>query len=346
MLNNLQLLRAFAALNVVLFHTLSIGDESGFGVSALNFLGEWGANGIDIFFVLSGFIMVYIADRRPRGTVEFLRNRAIRIVPIYWILTLVGVFAILASGDFRGAPVALEPIAASFLFLTRWTTMDMPILYVGWTLEWEMLFYFIFGVCLLLNTKKEQFLAAILFLSALVIIAGLDPIILEFGFGMIVAKLAKTHWAKGIAGSLTIIGAGLLVASIWITPDLPQPILWGLPSAILVLGLVNIRQREFKIGTLLGNASYSIYLLQVFTIPVFFKIVERVVPDMSHFVLAMACLGGTALAGILFHLWIEIPLHKRLTGTNRKKEIIHPRVRRITINGVFNSQPQKANVGK
>jgi len=321
MLSNLQILRAFAALNVVLFHIIAIAGEQGFGIPTLEFLRGWGANGIDVFFVLSGFIMVYIAELRPRKPAAFLYSRAVRIIPIYWVLTLVGLAAILLAGDFRGDPVSPEPILASFLFATRWTTTDMPILYVGWTLEWEMVFYLIFGLCLFFKSKRIQFVLPLVILSALVMFGGQDSIILEFGFGMIVAKLAKLNWAKTRAGLLTVAGTVLLAASIWIKPDLPQPVLWGLPSALLVLGLVNIPQWKFRLGEHLGDASYSIYLIQVFTIPVFYKLAEKTVPDLSPLLLAMACLVGTALAGSLFHLLIEKNLQKLIV---RKKTPVMP----------------------
>ncbi|WP_427452950.1 acyltransferase family protein [Litorimonas sp. WD9-15] len=321
MLSNLQILRAFAALNVVLFHIIEIGGEQGFAIPALEFLRGWGANGIDIFFVLSGFIMVYIAELRPRKPVAFLHSRAVRIVPIYWILTGVGFVAILLTGDFRGEPLAVEAVLASFLFLTRWTTLDMPILYVGWTLEWEMMFYLIFGLCLLFKNKTVQFILPLIILSGLVVFAGQDSIILEFGFGMIIAKLSKLTWAKSYAGLLTLAGTALLLASIWIKPDLPQPVLWGLPSALLVLGLVNISQWKFRLGEHLGDASYSIYLIQVFTIPVFYKIAEKTVPELSPLFLAIACLAGTALAGSLFHLVVEKQVQKLL---GRKKKTVKP----------------------
>ena len=313
MLNNLQILRAFAALNVVLFHIIAISQQQGFGSPSLEFLRDWGANGVDIFFVLSGFIMVYISELRPRTAGAFLRNRAIRIVPIYWILTLVGVVAVLLAGDFRGDPVAAKPILTSFLFLTRWTHVEMPILYVGWTLEWEMLFYLIFGVCLLFKNKTVQYVLPLIILLGLVVFAGQDPIILEFGFGMIVAKLSKLSFVKRNAAMIALLGASLLLGSIWIKPELQQAILWGLPSALLVLGLANMPQWKFRLGKHLGDASYSIYLLQVFTIPVFYKIVEKIVPDMSTFILAMACLIGTAIAGSVFHLMIEKPVQTLLT---------------------------------
>lgn len=309
MLSNLQMLRAFAAFNVVLFHIIQISSESGFGVPALDFLNSWGANGVDIFFVISGFIMVYISDLRPKTPIDFLKNRAIRIVPIYWVLTLLGVAAVLLAGEFRGDPVTWNVISESFLFLTRWTGTEMPILYVGWTLEWEMLFYLIFSVSLLMQTKFEQFLLPLLILSVLVAFMGQNPIILEFGFGMIIAKLAKLGRVAKLANVLAASGAALLLATIWVSPDLPQPVLWGLPSALLVLGLVNMKQYRFRLGEYLGGASYSIYLIQVFTIPVFYKVAEKIVPNMSTLALATGCLIGTAIAGCVCYEFIEKTMH-------------------------------------
>ena len=313
MLNNLQILRAFAALNVVMFHIIAVVEESGSHIPGLMFLKGWGANGIDIFFILSGFIMVYIAEKRPRNPGEFLTNRVVRIVPIYWILTAVGCLAIFAAGDFRGEPISIDAMLSSFAFLTRWTTLDMPILYVGWTLEWEMLFYLIFGVSLFLKSKTAQFILPLMVLLGLVVFAGQDPIILEFGFGMILAKIYKIQAIKSKAAMFAALGTAGLLASIWIKPDLPQIILWGVPSVFLILGLVNLKQWNSKVGVHLGNASYSIYLIQVFTIPIFYKIANKVTPDLPPFLLAMGCLLATAIAGSLCHLIVEKPVHKFVT---------------------------------
>jgi len=312
MLSNLQLLRAFAALNVVLFHIIIIADEQGFAIPSLEFLRDWGANGVDIFFVLSGFIMVYISELRPRTPSSFLKNRTLRIVPIYWILTLLGCVAVIFAGDYRGESVTFEVIATSFLFLTRWTSTEMPILYVGWTLEWEMLFYLIFAFSLIFKSKTIQFAIPLILLTGLVLLAGQNHIILEFGLGMIVAKIYKSNIIIEHAKLLTLIGASLLMASIWIKSDLPQLIVWGLPSSLIVLGLVNIKQYKFPLGEHLGNASYSIYLIQVFTIPVFYKVAEKIFPNISTLLLAGGCLIGTALAGSLCHLFIEKPVNKFL----------------------------------
>lgn len=313
MFSNLQILRAFAALTVVHFHIIEIAGEQGFGIPAFEFLRGWGSNGVDIFFVLSGFLMVYIAELRPRKPISFLNNRATRIIPVYWILTLVGLAAILLKGDFQGEPITLNAILSSFFFVSRWTALDMPILYVGWTLEWELVFYLIFGGCLFFKNKTVQFALPLIILLGLVLFAGQNSVILEFGFGMIVAKIYKLEWVKARADLLAICGFGLLLASIWNKPDWPQFIVSGIPSALIVLGLVNIKQWKFALGEYLGNASYSIYLIQVFTIPVFYKVAEKVVPDMSTLILGLACLVGTALAGSIFHLIVEKPLHKFMT---------------------------------
>jgi len=120
-LNNLQILRAFAALNVVLFHIIIIGEAQGFGIPSLEFLSGWGANGV----------------------------------------------AVLLAGDFQGQPVTGELIAGSFLFFTRWADIYQPIIYVGWTLEWEMLFYLIFGLCLIFKDRAVQFALPLVILTAL-----------------------------------------------------------------------------------------------------------------------------------------------------------------------------------
>lgn len=310
MLSNLQILRAFAALNVVMFHIIEVVAEHGGEIPGLAFLKGWGANGIDIFFILSGFIMVYIAEMRPRKPGEFLINRISRIVPIYWILTALGCLAIFAAGEFRGEPISFDAMLSSFAFLTRWTTLDMPILYVGWTLEWEMLFYLIFGASLFLKGKTAQFVIPLVLLLGLVVFGGQDPIILEFGFGMILAKIYKVKLLKDNASAIAAFGAVGLLASIWVKPDLPQFILWGVPSALLILGLVNMKQWKTKLGVHLGDASYSIYLIQVFTIPVFYKVANKITPDLPAFLLAMGCLLATAIAGSLFHLIVEKPVTK------------------------------------
>ena len=87
-LNNLQALRAFAALNVVAYHTIGLQNATSGSNYFLSVLTGWGANGVDIFFVITGFLMVYTTKRRKRSALDFLKGRITRILPIYWLLSI------------------------------------------------------------------------------------------------------------------------------------------------------------------------------------------------------------------------------------------------------------------
>ena len=88
MLNNLQLLRAFAALNVVLFHAIGTSASYSYETNFISVFEGWGANGVDIFFVISGFVMLFTQLDNKRSVKDFLLLRVIRIILIYWLLTL------------------------------------------------------------------------------------------------------------------------------------------------------------------------------------------------------------------------------------------------------------------
>ncbi|MCW1512823.1 acyltransferase family protein, partial [Acinetobacter baumannii] len=87
MINNIQALRAFAALNVVFYHIIGASISYDLPTSSFLFIKEWGQNGVDIFFVISGFIMVFIQEKNRKSSFEFIKNRVERIVPVYWLLT-------------------------------------------------------------------------------------------------------------------------------------------------------------------------------------------------------------------------------------------------------------------
>jgi peptidoglycan/LPS O-acetylase OafA/YrhL len=101
MITNIQLLRGVAALMVVVFHLVVKMQPFGFDGSQVSFL----QGGVDIFFVISGFIMVHISHERERSGGQFMADRIIRIVPIYWLLTLLAYF----SGADKTPSVWLPP---------------------------------------------------------------------------------------------------------------------------------------------------------------------------------------------------------------------------------------------
>ena len=152
-LDHIQALRGIAALMVVVSHLLIIERK----YSADQILGDWaayGMAGVDLFFVISGFIMVYVMWDRPRGVKaagEFLWGRASRIYPLYWIVSLVLLALWFVRPDMVFSSIDTPPdILKSFALFPH---EREPLLAVGWTLVHEMYFYLVFAGIMLLPRK-------------------------------------------------------------------------------------------------------------------------------------------------------------------------------------------------
>lgn len=316
MLNNIQALRAFAAINVVLFHVIGISSAYSQGASALEFLRGWGDNGVDVFFVISGFVMLHTQFQKSRSPWEFLKNRVVRIVPLYWLLTLfvVSLLVFLPSVFRGGVPEPLW-LASSLLFVSSVVAGKMPVVFLGWTIEWEMFFYVLFAVGLFFRNPRFQIAFVAFVLAAFVAFTG-KLIVLDFLLGMLVAcvfqqkKLTRFHGMVAFA-----MGAVLLLASI--SPavkalGMNRFVLWGLPSFLLVLGLVHCQQLKSRLLAYLGDASYSIYLVQMLTISGFYKFSSRFLTTWNGNLLAVACLAASVIFGCLVHSFIEKPTTVKL----------------------------------
>lgn len=128
-LNNLQSLRSFAALNVVLYHIIGTFSKYGFNVDYLNVFEGWGDNGVDIFFVLSGFIMVYIQKDKSISGVNFFIDRLTRVAPLYWLLTIsLLAITLLCPSIFRSDISDFQELSlSSILFISHLILgMDFP----------------------------------------------------------------------------------------------------------------------------------------------------------------------------------------------------------------------------
>ncbi|RZT42029.1 acyltransferase family protein [Cupriavidus agavae] len=307
MLTNIQALRAVAALVVVLSHLLVTARSYGQPVS-LALPDGWGDFGVDVFFVISGFVMVYTQDRRRRTAGEFLRNRLWRIVPIYWLLTGAMIaLLMLAPGAFRDETRSAELIVSSLLFVSTLVADRMAVLYVGWSLEYEMLFYGLFALGLLFRRERDAFLFPVVALVVLVGLGWSRPLALEFVFGMGIARLHRAGMLP-LGLPLAALGAGLLAATLVWRPDADRLLTWGVPAALLVHGALTMRQTASRILVYLGDASYSIYLLQVFTLPAFYKFSTRHADGLPYDLLGVLALGWTVAAACLFYQYVERPL--------------------------------------
>lgn len=158
-LHSLQSLRSIAAIMVVAFHSYVHLDARGI-IAGIPAIVDAGRAGVDIFFVISGFIMVYISQDnfgRPGAPADFLIRRIIRVLPVYWLYTfLIASILFVAPHLFsQGKSFDLNHLMASLLFIPWENSIGdiKPVLNVGWTLNFEMYFYCLFAITLLLGKR-------------------------------------------------------------------------------------------------------------------------------------------------------------------------------------------------
>jgi exopolysaccharide production protein ExoZ len=348
---SIQILRGVAAVLVVAFHAgVMVADRfSGIGD---HFVLRAGAAGVDIFFPISGFVMVVsttaMQDRADAWRV-FLRRRVIRIVPLYWLATTLKlVLLIVVPALALHSAMELPHVIGSYLFIfvPNPTGGTMPLVPVGWTLNFEMFFYAVFAAALFLRAPVVRTVGIVMVaVGEMALFRGPDwaapldvvnLIVLEFVAGMVLARvtLMGVRLAYVPALLLTIAALATLVAS----DTLPEAqvnsarlLYWGIPGAALVLAAVSLEPAAdsplLRVPKLLGDASYSIYLSHGFVLPVFGVVATRIGLG-GPIGAALAFTGAIVLSaavGIFVHLWIEQPIirlrfWKRTTDPARMAE--------------------------
>ncbi len=343
-LDGLQMLRFFAAFAVLLEHVMH--EALSFGIAPDGLIArlepvDFGV-GVDVFFVISGFIMLHIsADQfgRRGAPRAFLLRRVARLVPLYWLFTLAMLAAmVLVPGQL--AHTALNPahILASFGFVP-WldsTGLAHPILGLGWTLNYEMYFYALFALMLLLPLRAGLWTMAGLFLALALLHPAIspaqvqfffwtDPIIVEFLFGIGIALLVRRGTALPGWAALGLMALGVAGLGLGQLVDIAGPfdrlLTTGLPAAMLVGGTVFAQPRALgPLGRFLvlgGDASYALYLSHPFSINVVILGWQRL--HLSSPWLFMGVTIVAAVAGaIAVHLLLERPWLARLNGALRQ----------------------------
>jgi exopolysaccharide production protein ExoZ len=285
---SVQLLRAAAAI-LVLFAHLNSEMAGRLGYEQFDYLGT-GQVGVDLFFVTSGFVIV-LASERLFGTryapIVFFVRRAIRVVPLYWLSTMVVLVHVLRNYDSLASAVMSWPlVAASFFFIPYPNLLGAatPVHGVGWSLNYEMLFYVIFAFSIPLQRNLAVGVCSCLLVTG--VVAGrifdlpmplkywFDPIVLEFVFGMWIGVLYRSSFTLSKAARIALIVLSVIALAITTQVSYAHRIIeWGLPCAFLVASAVlgpdvSGNSTLCKVGVLLGNSSYSIYLMHPFAFAV------------------------------------------------------------------------------
>ncbi|MFI2903129.1 acyltransferase family protein [Klebsiella aerogenes] len=313
-INNIQLLRGMAALLVVMYHIPALVEKYGLGTYNPLSIGRWGAFGVDVFFVISGYIMAKVSSGKSKSPFVFITKRFERIYPLYFILTVsLVLIQFLYPSIFKEAIYGLGQNVTSLLFISRFFDYEYPTLYVGWTLEFEMFFYVIFFLTLFV--KKENIRYSLLSVAIVFsVVAGISSAIaIEFIYGVAIYEITSRGIIKKINASpmyfyiVLLACCGVAAAiNIPIRPDSPgRPFNYGLIAFVMVLSAVVFNDSNENVLTKLGDSSYSIYLTQVFSIPLILKVaVAANVSDMpvAMFYLTTAFVG---LAGNITYRYVE-----------------------------------------
>lgn len=309
----IQYLRAVAAVAVVLHHARNPQSW------LYNPLANWeaGQSGVDIFFVISGFIMYSAASSET--VASFAWRRFVRIVPLYWAATAMTFFSVTVHRI--SLKSALPHLLASISFIPHYSPERIgqiyPVLVPGWTLNYEVFFYAVFALGIALRRVIQTvavtlciFVCGGVFLKSdsAIWLTYTDPLLFEFLGGVALAKLQNYLNIRWIAW-LSLVGAALLVLSSEV--ELPRLIKWGIPSLLVVTGALafekTCRVPKLPLLLMLGEASYSIYLFQGVALSLTSKAVQYL-PRQSIWTFIGMVGGGLSLAiimGVGIHLLFE-----------------------------------------
>lgn len=272
---SIQHLRAFAALAVALFHACQWAQ--------INF--ATGQAGVDVFFVISGFVMWTATTFEPVTPLEFLKRRVVRVIPLYWLITLaLAAGVLLVPARFPDLSVTPDHLLLSLGFVQHMNPagFPFPLLAPGWTLNYEAVFYLVFAGLLWLPQARRMF--ALTFALIVLAFAGfawppayqmlLNPLFLEFLAGVWLARMAQLQLLPDRSIGWLLFGGGIglfaMIQLINMDWDLWRPMVWGVPAAMLVAGAVSIEADggwpDIPGLKALGDASYSTYLIHTLTI--------------------------------------------------------------------------------
>lgn len=301
-----------------------------------------GVAGVDFFFVLSGFIMVFISETKERAPLDFFRHRLIRVAPPYWIVTIALGLALLAAPSlFEASRFDLHHLAASLLFVPYphpTIHEDVPVYVPGWTLNYEFFFYSLFAVAIAVRRDQRDLIVSLALLLLVwlgavrssnnqVIAFYTNPILLEFIFGVAIGAtvVRGIRIPPVVAYALIVLGlvAFAVLAQYYTIGRLSgwRPIIYGIPAALLVAGLAHIEifRRKAPISWLaiLGDSSYSIYLTHFILAGPLLRICKTV--GLNNAVISIViCFSIIIAISVAFHFAIEKPLVARFRNPSNR----------------------------
>jgi len=305
--------------------------------------GAWLATGVDIFFVISGFIM-WVTTAKNAGITgaKFMRNRIIRIVPLYWMVSFFVLATVLVAPQLLHTTV-FDPwhVLASFLFVPARHPLTgdfWPLLVPGWTLNLEMLFYVLFSVSIALSggslARRLVWLSGLFF--AVLMVSNVlksrvdimnfyaNPIILEFLAGTLlgILYLSGRMRTSGFWFAAIILGFLLLWKGYLVLGSIPYT---GLAATMIVAGALFAPPIKVPFLQAVGDASYSLYLTHVITLAGVAAIWTRQSLVGGPWLFSLACVLGALAVATLCYRFVERPV----TAALKKASLRSPLASRL-----------------
>jgi exopolysaccharide production protein ExoZ len=340
----LQYVRGIAALMVVYFHALVQLDTMGIATP----LPRIGEPGVDLFFVLSGFLMWVTTVNSKMTPLTFMRKRIIRVIPLYWTLTLFAAgVALVAPNVLKHTVLEGHHLIASLLF---WPAPNpaytgageqgmllTPLLVPGWTLNYEAFFYVLFGLMMFVKPTARLLLLPALFgvlvwanatfnsHSPALAVFG-HPMVFEFYFGVLVAVMVKRGWypRPTIAAAMLTAGiAAMVILNLRFTVE-DRLLAFGLPATWIVYCLCALELQRPALRSkwlqAIGDASYSLYLTHVFSLPLCRLVFQHLTTATDLFTQLLFCLACELLSitvGLMVFRAYEQPIANYLSRYRR-----------------------------
>jgi len=334
-LHSINLLRTLSCYAIAIFHVREFVNSHSDTVH-LTFSAS---PGFHLFLAISGFILVYIT--RPSDTpLNFMMKRVVRIMPLYWAATTLALLLVMVRPWlFQDADISLPSVVSSYLLLPHYDLGGdvQPILFVGWTLGYIMLFYLLFSISLLVQERMQVPTAIAL---TLCVIAGAmllptgayrefygDPILLEFAMGCIIglsmrqkaiqAFIKRTPmWPIGLVGIV-----GFAVAMHFKLPSWGRLAVYAVSSALVVFACAGqdlfrkpLQNDFLSMG---GKVSYGIFLIHPLLMTAFGVVLFQLTSNdwLATILLFMTVLPLTTILAYFSFRYFETPANTWLRKT-------------------------------
>jgi peptidoglycan/LPS O-acetylase OafA/YrhL len=324
---NIQALRGVATLLVLLGHIALYENRTNFPKILPNWLFELGSAGVDLFFVISGYVMVTISGFGTSGLYSarsFLVRRACRIYPVYWFFSLLVLLVVIFQPNWIHREGGVDQINYLNSFLLIPDKANSPLVGQGWTLIHEMYFYIVFSLVVFASNRTRPYV--ILGWIVLLITSNWlfpsptnpflrtasSPLTFEFIFGCIIAALHKIGIMKFGRTAFTL-GIFVLCAN----PEHlgSERVLWfGIPCTLIVYGAVAMEQRNQIIFPQwlrkTGDISYSIYLSHILVLSACLKVWKPFSAEgyFDNAIFIVMMIIAAWMTGFLVYRYLEHPI--------------------------------------